>query len=61
MKRSDKKEWDRKKLNHANQNNTDLWKSVKSWLGWGGGGPPTQLFSEGQLSSSPADLTSIMN
>jgi hypothetical protein len=34
---------------------------VKSWLGWGGGGTPTQIFSEGELVTSPAGLASSMN
>ena len=38
-----------------------MWKTVKSWLGWGGGGPPTQLFSDGRLVTSPAGLGTAMN
>ena len=34
---------------------------MKSWLGWGGGGTPTQLYSEGKMISSPAGLASTMN
>ena len=38
-----------------------MWKTVKGWLGWGGGGPPTQLFSNGRLVTSPAGLGTAMN
>ena len=59
--RSDKREWERKKLdNHAN-NSTDIWKCVKGWLGWGGGGPPTQLFSGGRILTSPVGIATAMN
>ena len=38
-----------------------MWRTVKGWLGWGGGGPPTQLFSEGKMVTSPAGLSITMN
>ena len=59
--RSDKKNWDRKKLDDKTNMATDIWKSVKGWLGWGGGGPPTQLFSGGRIVTSPAGLASASN
>lgn len=59
--RAEKKEWDRKKLDHTENSSTDIWKSVKGCLGWGGGGPPTQLFSDGKIVSSPSGLASIVN
>ena len=34
---------------------------MKSWLGWGTAGTPTQLFCEGHLISSPSQLASTMN
>ena len=30
-------------------------------LGWGGGGPPSQLFNDGHLITSPKVLASTMN
>ena len=59
--RSDKVEWEQKKLDDKENTPTDIWKCVKSWLGWGGGGTPTQLYSEGKMISSPAGLASTMN
>ena len=59
--RTDKREWEAEKLDHSKNNPTDMWKRVKEWLGWGGGGPPTQLFSEGRMVTSPAGLGTAMN
>ena len=59
--RSDKAEWEQKKLDDKENTPTDIWNCVKSWLGWGGGGTPTQLYSEGKMISSPAGLASTMN
>ena len=39
--RKDKQNWEKKKLNLAQNNPTIVWKTIKSWLGWDGGGPPT--------------------
>ena len=34
---------------------------MKGWLGWGGSGPPTQLFHSGRVVTQPAGLASSMN
>ena len=47
--RADKKEWEKNKLDHRDNASTDIWKSVKGWLGWGGGVPQTQLFTGGRI------------
>ena len=59
--KADKKEWERNKLDHRDNASTDIWKSVKGWLGWGGGGPPTQLFTGGRIVTSPAGIASAIN
>ena len=59
--RTDKKEWEKQKLDHTKNSPSDMWKRVKGWLGWGGGGPPTQLFSDGYVVTSPACLGTAMN
>ena len=51
--RANKKERERQKLDHRESSSTVVWKIVKGWLGWGGVGPPTQIFSEGRIVSSP--------
>ena len=37
------------------------WKLVKSWLGWGSGGPPTQLHVNGAIIQKPYYLAQTMN
>ena len=59
--RADNKEWQRKQLDDKENSPTGMWRTLKSWLGWGGGGTPTQLFSEGRLVTSPGGLASCMN
>ena len=61
MSRADNKEWERKQLDDKENTPTSMWRTLKSWLGWGGGGTPTQLFSEGRMVSSPGGLASTMN
>ena len=59
--RADKEAWEKEKLDDQQHSSTDIWKVVKGWLGWGGGGTPTQLHSEGKLVTSPAGLALTMN
>ena len=59
--RADKKKWEQEKFSHLQNNSSDIWKSVKGWLGWSSGGPPTQLFYEGRVVNRPAGLASSMN
>ena len=42
-------------------NPSTLWKNVKTWLNWNNSGPPSQLFHNGMLVSSPAGLARTMN
>ena len=48
-------------MDHGKNSPADIWKTVKGWLGWGSTGPPTQLFSEGRVVTSPAGIASSMN
>ena len=59
--RQDKRDWERDKLELEKNSSTGVWQAVKSWLGWGTAGTPTQLFFEGHLISSPSQLASTMN
>ena len=59
--RADNKEWQRKQLDDKENNPTGMWRTLKSWLGWGREGAPTQLFSEGRIVTSPSGLASTMN
>ena len=59
--RSDKAAWEKEKLDDNTNTSTDIWRCVKGWLGWGGGGTPTKLYSGGEIVTSPAGLSSTMN
>ena len=48
--RSDKKNWEENKLEKGG----DMWKTVKSWLGWKNSGPPNKLFYDGRSVTRPA-------
>ena len=59
--REDKKKWEMQKFTREENSSTDIWKTLKCWLGWTGGGPPTQLFCEGRMVSRPSGLAACMN
>ena len=59
--REDKRKWEKMKLDPSENNSTDVWKTVRGWLGWGSAGTPSQLFWEGKLVSSPRGLSTTMN
>ena len=60
-KRADKKKWENQKLDHREHTSSTLWNSVKGFLGWDTAGPPTQLFSDGRMVTSPSGLAATMN
>ena len=59
--RSERKEWEKKKLDGAQHNPATIWKNVKSWLSWGNTGPPSRLFTGGEMLTSPARVSGAMN
>ena len=59
--RQEKREWEKQKLNSNKQDPSRLWKNVKTWLNWNNSGPPTKLFHNGRLVSSPAGIAGAMN
>ena len=59
--RADEKKWEEQKFDKAENTSSDIWKTVKGWLGWNCGGPPTQLFYLGRMVTRPAGLASSMN
>ena len=58
---SGKKSWEKERLSNTDNNPQTLWKNMKGWLNWKSSGPPSQLFSEGRIVNSPADLADTMN
>ena len=56
----EKRQWQTRRL-EACSNTSVTWRTVKGWLGWRGGGPPTQLVVDGELKNKPKDLARCMN
>ena len=59
--RSERKEWEKQKLDGAKHNPATIWKNVKSWLSWGNSGPPSKLFTNGEMLTSPSRVSGAMN
>ena len=59
--RSEKKAWEKKRLDHIENNSTNIWRNIKTWINWKVSGPPTQLFQNGETIRSPAGLADTMN
>ena len=59
--RAEKKAWEQNKLDSTQQDSNTIWNSVKSWLSWGNAGPPSKLFVNGEMLTSPARLAGAMN
>ena len=59
--RAEKKAWEQSKLDISQLDPRSIWSSVKSWLSWGNAGPPTKLFVNGEMLTSPARLATAMN
>ena len=59
--REEKKQWEKGCLNHLENNSTNIWINMKTWLNWKVSGPSTQLFYGGQTIRSPANLADTMN
>ena len=59
--KSDKKNWESNHLDHACNSDADLWKNLKDLVKWKNSGPPSQLFHNGELHSSPKKIAAVMN
>ena len=59
--RTEKKNYQIKRLDEAGGDLSRTWKTVKSWLGWSSGGPPTQLMENGLLLTKPSAIAECMN
>ena len=59
--RSEKKSWEKERLNNSDKSPQNLWKNMKGWLNWKSSGPPSQLFSEGRIVNTPSGLAETMN
>ena len=61
LSKKEKELWHKRKLDGISSDPGAVWKSVKSWLGWSKGGPPTRLIENGVLVSKPSKLARLMN
>ena len=59
--KEEKKAWEKQKLSSTKNHPSTLWKNVKTWLNWNNSGPPTRLFHNGRMISSPAGIAGAMN
>ena len=41
--KTEKKSWQERKITGLGSDSSSVWKNLKSWLGWGKGGPPSKL------------------
>ena len=51
----------KEKLKQCKTSSRDIWKTIKGFLQWSSGGPPTQLFHNGTMFTKPCDLSKTMN
>ena len=58
--RAEKIKWEKEQLYHLSNNSTDLWRNVKSWMGWKNSGPPTQLFVN-KMITKPKEIADTIN
>ena len=58
--KNEKCAWQSSRLENCTST-SDTWRTVKNWLGWKTGGPPTKLVIEGELKSKPKELADCMN
>ena len=59
--RKEKLNWQKSKMDNTLNNNSSIWKHLKSFLGWNTGGPPSKLIYGGKVYSKPRELSNIMN
>ena len=58
--RNEKSVWEQGQLDHMTNNSSNLWRNIRSWMGWGQSGPPTQLFVQ-KLIVKPKEIANTMN
>ena len=58
--KKEKSSWQSKRLESCTTT-SDTWRTVKNWLGWTSGGPPSKLVIDGELKTKPKVLADGMN
>ena len=59
--KSEKINWQKKKLEDCSNESGKLWANIKGWLNWASSSSPSKLFHEGRIETSPINIASIMN
>ena len=59
--KTEKKDWQKKKLEECSNDSGKLWANVKGWLNWSSSSSPSKLFHAGRTETSPINIASIMN
>ena len=58
--RIEKDNWEKEQLDHLVNDPSNLWRNLKSWMGWKSSGPPSQLFVE-KIILKPREIAKTMN
>ena len=58
--KKEKRNWQARRLENCTTS-SDTWRTVKDWLGWTTGGPPTQLVVNGELKNKLKELSKCIN
>ena len=58
--RNEKDKWEKNQLDNMTNTPTNLWRNIKSWMGWKSTGPPSQLFVD-KIIVKPKDIANTMN
>ena len=61
MQRNDKQEWKKQSLRSCKGDHGKIWKNVLGWVKDSAGGPPSKLYNNGMVESSPKMPADIMN
>ena len=61
MIRSDRRAWEKNKLDYLSNDNVNIWKNIKDILQWTNEGPPNQIFYDGHLERSPFKIAEALN
>ena len=59
--RVEKQNWQREKLEQANNNSKNLWSTIKGWLNWSSAASPSKLFHDRSMETSPRKIAEIMS
>ena len=57
--KTEKKCWQKRKLEDCNNDSGKLWANVKGWLNWASSSSPSKLFHDGRIETSPMSIATI--